>query len=119
MKKFLFILLLAGIANAAMAQSPNAAKLSVPDSTRKILKAEASCGECQFKMHGKGCHLAVRFPDGKSYFVEGASIDDFGDAHASDGFCESIRKAEVQGEIVDNKFKPTYFRILREAPKKN
>jgi hypothetical protein len=46
---------------------------------------EASCGQCQFGMEGHGCELAVRI-DGKSYFVDGSSIDSHGDAHAKDGF---------------------------------
>lgn len=98
-------LLLAGF--TASAQS----KTSVPDSTKKILTVEASCGQCQFKMAGKGCSLAVRM-DGKSYFVDGTTIDDHGDAHGDDGFCETVRKAEVQGQVVDNRFKATYFKLL-------
>lgn len=75
---------------------------------------EASCGQCQFKMEGHGCELAVRI-DGKSYFVDGTSIDSHGDAHANDGFCTAIRKAEVVGKVVDNRFKATSFKLL---PKK-
>jgi hypothetical protein len=77
----------------------------------KIQIVEASCGQCQFKMEGKSCDLAVRI-DGKSYFVEGTNIDSHGDAHADDGFCSSIRKAEVIGEIKDNKFVVTRFKLL-------
>jgi len=40
---------------------------------------EASCGECNFALPGSSCDLAVRI-DGKAYFVDGFSIDDFGDA---------------------------------------
>lgn len=75
---------------------------------------EASCGQCQFGMEGHGCELAVRI-DGKSYFVDGSSIDSHGDAHANDGFCAAIRKAEVTGKVVDNRFKATSFKLL---PKK-
>ena len=75
---------------------------------------EASCGQCQFGMKGHGCDLAVRI-DGKSYFVEGTHIDKHGDAHAEDGFCETIRKAEVVGTIKDSTFVVTHFKLL---PKK-
>ncbi|MEM8522812.1 DUF6370 family protein [Flavobacterium sp. PL12] len=75
---------------------------------------EAACGQCQFNMKGYDCDLAVRI-DGKSYFVDGTSIDSHGDAHADDGFCATIRKAEVVGKIVDNRFKVTSFKVL---PKK-
>ena len=79
--------------------------------TSKIQIVEASCGQCQFGMKGKSCDLAVRI-DGKSYFVEGTNIDAHGDAHAKDGFCASIRKAEVIGEIKNNIFFVTYFKLL-------
>ena len=72
---------------------------------------EASCGQCQFKMKGHGCELAVRI-DGKSYFVDGTSIDSHGDAHADDGLCAKVRKAEVVGEIIDNRFKVTSFKLI-------
>ncbi len=71
---------------------------------------EAACGQCRLGLPGKGCDLAVRI-DGKSYFVDGTDIDSHGDAHAKDGFCEAIRKAEVQGEIEDGRFKVTYFKL--------
>jgi hypothetical protein len=62
-------------------------------------------------MKEKGCDLAVRI-EGKSYFVKGTSIDSHGDAHAKDGFCTCIRKAEVVGEIKDNIFIATYFKLM-------
>ncbi|MCX6316173.1 MAG: DUF6370 family protein [Bacteroidetes bacterium] len=117
MKAFFLILAAFFIVNTASAQqTPN--KIAVPDSTKKIQVVEASCGECNFKMPGKGCELAVRI-NGKAYFVDGTSIDEHGDAHGADGFCEAIRKAEVQGEIVNNRFKATYFKLLKPEPKKN
>lgn len=72
---------------------------------------EASCGQCQFGMKAKGCDLAVRI-DGKTYFVDGTAIDQHGDAHAEDGFCSAIRKAEVVGVIVGDRFKATSFKLL-------
>jgi hypothetical protein len=81
--------------------------------TLKSKIVEVSCGECQFGLEGKSCDLAVRI-DGKAYFVDGTKIDDHGDAHAKDGFCETVRKAEVTGEIVNNRFKVTSFTLLPE-----
>lgn len=62
---------------------------------------EVACGECMFDLPGDGCHLAVRI-DGKAYFVSGTHIDDHGDAHSNDGFCNSIRTAQVKGELRDD-----------------
>ena len=50
------------------------------DPNKKVLAVEATCGECQFKMKGKGCSLAIKLV-GNNYFVANANIDDYGDAH--------------------------------------
>ena len=92
-------------------------KVSTPDPNKKVQVVETACGECQFKLTGKGCDLAVRI-DGKAYFVDGTDIDSHGDAHAEDGFCKAVRKAEVQGNLVNDRFKVTYFKLLKEAEKK-
>jgi len=92
-------------------------KVSTPDPNKKIQVVETACGECQFKLTGKGCDLAVRI-DSKAYFVDGTDIDSHGDAHAKDGFCNAVRKAEVQGEIVNNRFKVTYFKLIKDPEKK-
>lgn len=85
--------------------------------TVKSRVVEASCGQCQFGMKDKkGCDLAVRF-DGKSYFVDGSKIDQHGDAHAKDGFCNAIRTAKVTGKVVDNKFVAKSFELLPNASK--
>ena len=74
---------------------------------------EAGCGQCQLGMTEKsGCDLAIRI-DGKSYFVDGTSIHDHGDAHADDGFCEAIRQANVKGEIIEGRFKSESFTIIK------
>lgn len=104
MKKFLSLLFLIAVVFVNAQDKKQQPKAQI---------VEASCGQCQFKMKGHGCELAVRI-DGKSYFVDGASLDSFGDAHAQDGFCLSIRKAEVVGKIVDNRFKSTSFKLLPE-----
>jgi hypothetical protein len=92
-------------------------KASQVDSLKPLLTVEASCGQCKFGLQGKGCSLAVRI-DGKAYFVDGTAIDSHGDAHADDGFCNAIRKAKVQGKVVDNRFKASYFQLLPEPAKK-
>ena len=79
---------------------------------QKTQIVEASCGQCQFGMKDKpGCDLAVRI-EGKSYFVEGTDINKHGDAHAHDGFCSAIRQAEVVGEVKNNKFVVSQFKLL-------
>ena len=115
MKTILFSFLFTVISLAVQGQK--ASKLAVPDPSKKVQVVEAACGECQFGMEGKSCDLAVKM-DGKSYFVDGTSIDEHGDAHAKDGFCNRIRKAEVQGEIVNGRFRASYFRLLEDKKKK-
>lgn len=117
MKKLGFLAFCSLIMLSAIAQG-NGAKIDKPDLTKKIQLVEASCGECQFHMDGKGCHLAVRI-DGKAYFVDGTNLDDHGDAHAADGFCEAIKKAEVQGEIINNRYKVSYFKLTKPEIQKD
>lgn len=85
------------------------------DTTIKITQptiVEASCGQCMFGLKTKkGCDLAVRI-DSVAYFVDGSNIDDHGDAHANDGFCNAIRKATVQGAVVNGKFVATKFTLV-------
>jgi len=74
---------------------------------------EASCGQCQFNMTEiSGCDLAVRM-NGKSYFVDNTNIDDHGDAHADDGFCNTVRTAQVKGKIVEGRFKVELFKLIK------
>lgn len=112
--KYFLLLAFATLSYSASAQTkPEVA--STPQQTKQIV--EASCGQCQFKLKGNGCDLAVRI-NGKAYFVDGSKIDDHGDAHAKDGFCEAIRKAEVTGTVEENRFKATSFKLLPEEKKK-
>ena len=110
MKRLSLFILFAALTFAVNAQD-------TPTKSTKIEKkqVEIACGECMFKMPGKGCDLAVRI-DGTPYFVDGRKIDDFGDAHADDGFCNAIRKATVTGEIVGGRFKAKSVQLV-EAKK--
>jgi hypothetical protein len=107
--KFLFFLLLSFLSFNAFAQDKAKSK-----SDFKIV--EAGCSICKMGMKGDDCELAVKI-DGKAYLVEGTSIDEHGNAHAADGFCNAVRKAEIKGEIVDNKFKASHFRLLPQTEK--
>lgn len=106
MKTFLITCIALFLAAATKAQLK-----SVPDSAKKLLTVEASCGTCNLGLKAKGCSLAIRI-DGKAWFVDGTTMDDYGDPHAEDGLCEVIRKAAVQGEWVADRFKATYFKLL-------
>ena len=119
-------------AEGVMPEMPNVQMPEIPDVKRAVMPevasktespkgnnmsfnqvVDAACGQCQFGITGKaGCDLAVRI-DGKSYFVDGTSIHDHGDAHADDGFCEAIRQVEVKGEIIDGRFKAESFTLKK------
>ena len=87
-----------------------AAAQSLKSDKSDTLMVEASCGQCQFGLPGKGCDLAVRIND-KVYFVKGTSIDKHGDAHAKNGFCNAIRRARVVGRPSNKKFVASYFEL--------
>ena len=115
MKSLFTILLFSFSVVTAKAQTKDSTR-ATPDPSKKIQTVEASCGQCKLGLPGKSCDLAVRI-NGKSYFVDGTTIDEHGDAHAKDGFCEAIKKAEVQGEIKDDRFKATYFKLVKTEDK--
>ena len=98
--------LLGFAANAAT----NKVITSFSDSTQIV---KTACGECVFGKQGTGCQLAVKIK-GKVYFVEGTTIDDHGDEHAEDGFCNTQRKAKVSGKIVGDKFVATSFELVEK-----
>ena len=100
--------------NAPTKKLTTTTKVSTSSTTKMVLKNETvdiACGECQFNMKGKDCELAVKI-NGKSYFVDGKGIDDFGDAHAKNGFCNAVSKAMVSGQVVNNRFKATEIKLL-------
>ena len=87
---------------------------SKPDPNKQLLSVDVSCGECNFGMHGNDCAVAIIL-NGKNYFVDGVGISDYGHPHAKDGFCMAVHKAEIQGEIVKDRFKATYFKRLEKT----
>ena len=93
-------------------------KLNPQSAMRINLIVDASCAKCQFdKKSDKDCLLAVEIHS-DIYYVEGTTIDDHGDAHASDGFCNVVRKAHVEGAIDDGRFYLDKFRLLKYREKK-
>lgn len=89
------------------------AQETVVNEKQKEQIVEASCGICQFSMEGNSCDLAVRI-DGQSYYVEGAKMDDHGDAHSAHGMCNAVRQAKVTGKVVGDKFVATSFELIEE-----
>ena len=83
---------------------------TTPDKNKPMLSIEVACGKCQMGLPGKDCELAARV-NGKAHYIDGAHIDSLGDAHAKDGFCNTIRNAQVQGELVNNRFKVSYIAL--------
>ena len=90
-----------------------------PQSAMRVnLIVDASCAKCQFdKKSDKDCLLAVEIHS-EIYYVEGTTIDDYGDAHARDGFCNVVRKAHIEGVIDDSRFYLDKFRLLKYREKK-
>jgi hypothetical protein len=117
MKSLLFVLCCSLFSLTAVCQTAQT-KINVPAADKPIQVVEVSCGKCKLGLAGKTCDMAVRI-DGKAYYADGANIDAFGDAHAHDGMCNAIRKAEVQSELVDNRFKISYIKILPEDKKEH
>ena len=116
MKAIFTVLFFSFIASTAFSQKTET-KVTMPDAAKPIQVVEVSCGKCKLGLPGKSCDMAVR-TGGKAYYADGADIDNFGDAHAHDGMCNAIRQAEVQGELVDNRFKISYIKLLPEAKTK-
>ncbi len=81
------ILILAAVLGSALAGCA---------STRTL---EAGCATCIYHMQDvQGCELAVQV-DGRAYLVKGVDMDDLGDAHASDGLCNTARQVKAKGKL--------------------
>ncbi len=75
---------------------------------------ETACGQCQFDLPGDGCDLAVRIGT-QAWFVDGSDIDDHGDAHAADGFCNAVRLARTTGRLADGRFAVSSLRLVEQG----
>lgn len=89
------------------------AAATLPPGVYEDAMVEASCGQCQFDLMGDSCDLAIRV-EFQAWFVDGTLIDDHGDAHANDGFCNAVRHARVSGKVVDGRFVASEFELLPE-----
>lgn len=73
----------------------------------------ASCGMCNFGMRNRKCSLAIQINE-KAYNVKGTKIDDHGDSHAKDGFCNAIRVAMVTGNVKKDTFIAENFELQKD-----
>ncbi len=113
--KYTFLTILLAFSLIASAQEN---KQTVNNSLKlKSAVYEVACGQCQFNQPGFGCDLAIKIK-GKVYWIDGTTIDEHGDAHADDGFCNKVRKARVSGEIKDNRVKVSDFVLIKSTLRK-
>jgi hypothetical protein len=83
----------------------------IPEDNMLNGKVEASCGMCNFAMKDSDCSLAIRVGE-NVYNVKGTGMEDHGDSHAKDGFCNSVRIANVKGKISKGNFKSESFALI-------
>ena len=73
----------------------------------------ASCGMCNFGKKDRTFSLSIQI-NKKAYNVKGTHIDDHGDSHAKDGFCNAVRVAKVSGKVEKDDFIAETF-ILKKS----
>jgi hypothetical protein len=116
MKKIILSVILMAFYLISFSQDIKKTKL-VFDSKKETHHVETACGVCIFKMKGDGCKLAIRM-NGKDYFADGTGIDDYGDAHDQEGFCNASSQANIQGKIIGDRFLVTYMELVKKEEKK-
>ena len=63
-----------------------------------------SCGMCNFMNGDNDCALAIKV--GRDVLsLKDVGIDDHGDSHAKDGYCNVIKKVYVEGRVRGKTFK--------------
>ena len=71
-----------------------------------------SCGMCNFMTNDNDCSMAIKIGEGV-YSVSGVDIDKHGDSHATDGYCNVIKKVYVEGRVTGNNFIPTKINNIK------
>ncbi len=84
---------------------------------KQVLEMEAGCGMCMFGMKDNDCRLALKKNE-KTWFVKGTDIDDHGDAHGDDGFCNATHRARVQGTFTGDTLVVSYFELIPNTVKR-
>tara|TARA_S200000501_G_scaffold379024_1_gene446660 strand:+ start:47687 stop:48082 length:396 start_codon:yes stop_codon:yes gene_type:complete len=75
---------------------------SVPKNMKVDGNVLISCGMCNFFTEDKTCAVSVKI--GRDVFkVHGVDINDHGDSHAVNGYCNVIKRAYVNGKLKDKK----------------
>ena len=67
---------------------------------------------CNFMTADNDCSLAIKV-GANTYKVNGVGIDEHGNSHAKDGYCNVIKKAYVEGKIKNNKFMPSKMDLAK------
>jgi len=63
-------------------------------------------------MRNRKCSLAIQINE-TAFNVKGSKIDDHGDSHANDGFCNAVRVAKVSGKIDKSTFIADSFELQK------
>ena len=84
----------------------------VPANNRIEGNVLVSCGMCNFLTGDNDCALAVKIGP-RVLKVDGVGIDDHGDSHASDGYCNVIKKKYVEGLFERTYFYPRKWTLLK------
>ena len=93
----------------------NTLVMSVPDDGNIEGLVITSCGQCKFGYKEKpGCSLTVKIGE-SIYPVAETGIHDHGNAHGSEGFCNSIRVAWAAGQIKKDVFHTKSFVLVGDS----
>lgn len=84
----------------------------IPYNNRVEGNVLVSCGMCNFMNGDNDCALAIKIGS-KVLKVRGVGIDDHGDSHDRDGYCNVIKKTYVEGIVRNNTFLPTKMDVKK------